>query len=472
VTIRGDRSPRGPRDRDDPLRQAHPISEDEAIPQPTLPTPPPDRPPRPRNGNDFRNGKGNGYGNLNGNGRGRRRGPGIFRFLLFALVLAAFVLGALATVLRPLVAGAVVDWAAENPSALRLPFVADLVQESLGDSLTKAPGVESDSVLFTVAPGDTAGGIADRLRAQGFLRDARAFVFLAIRQDLTSKLQQGTFLLRKNMTPQELVEALLEAKSLTIQIQFREGLRLEQMTAKLETLSVTMDVQKFYDLVKHPTPAVLAAHPWLVLPKGASLEGFLYPATYTVLPSITPEELVDQMLQTFYETVGADRMTVPKARGLTFYQVITLASIVEREAVVDEERPLIAGVYQNRMNPKLFPNGLFEADPTVLYANDTVELDKLPLAQWTGYTFWAPLGKGLNTVVLPDALAGYQTYTHKGLIPGPICTPSVASIDAALEPDTKAGYLFFVAKHDGSNTHAFAGTYAEHQANLKKYGYR
>ena len=115
---------------------------------------------------------------------------------------------------------------------------------------------------------------------------------------------------------------------------------------------------------------------------------------------------------------------------------------------------------------------MLEADPTVLYGNDSQQLAKMPLPSWTSYVFWAPIHQPLNTVTLPDALIGYQTYTHKGLMPGPICTPTVASVDAALHPDTKTGYLFFVAKGDGSNTHAFAKTYKEHQANLVKYGYR
>ena len=77
----------------------------------------------------------------------------------------------------------------------------------------------------------------------------------------------------------------------------------------------------------------------------------------------------------------------------------------------------------------------------------------------------------LRQIELPAELLGYQTYTQAGLPPGPICTPTIASIDAALEPDTKSGYLYFVAKRDGSNTHAFAKNKAEHDANLKKYGY-
>ena len=406
---------------------------------------------------------------------GRRRGSGgggfagFLRFLLFTLVLAGIVLISLVTVLRPLISGAVVSWAADNPSALGIPFVADMVRQDLGDSLTQPASSDPSQVEFVVQPGDTARSIADRLASQGLLRDARAFVFTAIDRHLADQLEAGTFILRKNMTPNELVTSLLEVHDLAVEVGFREGLRLEQMTAKLETLPVKMDVMQFYELVKHPTPAILAAHPWLDLPKGASLEGFLAPATYRVLPDVTPEEFVNKMLDTFYEQVGKDRMNVPKARGMTFYQVVTLASLVEREAVVDQERPLIAGVYQNRMNRKVWPTGLLQADPTVLYGHDTLALADLDFTRWTEYTFWAPFGGQLKDVAFPPSLQGYQTYQTAGLMPGPICTPSVASIDAALNPSTKTGYLFFVAKGDGSNTHAFAKTYQEQLANQKKY---
>ena len=133
-----------------------------------------------------------------------------------------------------------------------------------------------------------------------------------------------------------------------------------------------------------------------------------------------------------------------------------------------EERPLIAGVYQNRLTRKMVLN----ADPSLLYAHDMLQLKAMPIADWTSYAFWSPWGARFDQVQFPAELAGYQTYTHGGLMPSPICTPTAASIDAALKPDTKAGYLYFVAKNDGSHTHAFARTYAEHQANLRKYGYR
>jgi UPF0755 protein len=413
------------------------------------------------------NGYGNGYGRRGGGGFG-----GILRFLVFALILAAVVLTVLLTALRPLVRDAVLGWAADNPAALDMPFVADLVKEDLGTKLTNPASADTTQTLFTVSTGESASTIAARLQEQGFLTDGRAFVFIAMEKKLTSDLRTGDFILRKSMTPDQLVTALLDPNATQyIDIGLRTGLRLEQITAKLQTIGgLTMDPKDFYDLAKHPSAELLADYDWLDLPKGASLEGFLWPATYRVLPDTTAEELIRLMLDKFHENIE-DRMDVPKTRGMTFYQVLSLASLVEREAILDEERPLIAGVYQNRIDGKL-PHKLLQADPTVIYAFDTLELDKLAFAQWQEYAFWkVPEGVGMKDIALPPALQGFQTYQHPGLMPGPICTPTLRSIDAALEPDTSKGYVFFLAKRDGSNGHAFARTSKEHEANRVKYGY-
>lgn len=447
MTIRGGGSPRGNDGSD--ADQAFPIDDDDWTPaaQGTY--------------RDVRRSRGR-----NGGGGGL---SGLLRFLIFALVMASIVMVALLTLLRPVFASAIVDWAYDSPSALALPFVKDLVKEDLGAKLTTAPSVDSTKVEFVVTQGETAAVIATRLAKDGFLLDARAFVFMAIDQNLADKLESGTFILSKNMTPDDLVQALLKAKDLAIDLPFREGLRLEQVVAKLETLPVKMDPTDFYTLAKHPTAAILSAHPWLQLPKGASLEGFLAPAVYHVLPDISAEELINKMLDAFYTQVGAELINVPKSRGMTFYQVMTLASLVEREARLDTERPLVAGVFQNRLNPKLFPLGEFQSDVTIFYIHDSLQLAKTPITDWVNYTFWGPVNGKLQGVTIPAALQGYDTYSSKGLMPGPICTPSLASIEAALAPNTKTGYLFFVAKNDGSNTTAFAKTQAEHERNVQKY---
>lgn len=413
----------------------------------------------------------------------RHRGglPGIVRFMLFTGILATVVVVAGLTALRPVVRAAVVGWAWDNPSSLRVPLVADFIREDLGAALTDPAGTDPAEVVFEVVSGDTPQGLALRLDEAGFVESQRAFLFTAIRADLAAHLQAGLFILRRDMTPAEVVEALVDARVIveTVEIGFREQLRLEQMTAKLQTVESGVDPRAFYDLVSHPAPDLLADYPWLPLPEGASLEGFLYPATYTIVTAAnggpfevtTADGLVRMMLDKFHDAVGDARLTVAAERGLTFYEVLTLASIVEREAVIDEERPLIAGVYQNRLAGLGGSKTILNADPTVIYAVDTMKLRDLAFEEWRNYFFWDVPEGGLAGVEVSEDLQGYQTYQVRGLIPGPICTPTVASIDAALVPDTESGYLYFLAIPDGNGAHAFAKTLEEHNANKQKYGY-
>ena len=176
------------------------------------------------------------------------------KFLVFTLVLAAVVLVVSLTALRPVFNNTVLSWAAENPAALQLPFVKDLVREDLGAALTDA-GLE----------GRDPGGIRRRVgrygvhhrrpaRQRGSHHGSARVRVHRHRQKLTGELQQGNFVLRRNMTPDELVHALLAAPEIKyIDIGLRTGLRLEQITAKLQTLEgLEMDPQEFYDLAKSP----------------------------------------------------------------------------------------------------------------------------------------------------------------------------------------------------------------------------
>jgi UPF0755 protein len=289
---------------------------------------------------------------------------------------------------------------------------------------------------------------------------------------VTSQLDAGTFLLRRNLTPDQLVGTLLEAKDPTLLVQLRTGLRLEQMTAYLqarpdEIATLQMDAADFLALVRKPPAKLLADYPWLDLPKGATLEGYLAAGAYRVLPDTTAEELVRKMLDRFIEDVGPERIQAAKDAGYSFHEVLTLASLVERETRRDDERALVAGVYQNRIDRDNTLNG----DPTVIWGVDLLALAKRDLARWPQYSFWNVPGEPMASIEFPKAIAGYQTYTSRGLFPGPICTPTVSSIDAALVPDTKKKYLYFVAIPGGDGTHDFSRTYDEHLQKLRKYGY-
>ncbi len=406
----------------------------------------------------------------------RRRGSGALRFIVFLVVAAGLVLALLATLGRPIVRGVVVNLAGDNPSALGIGFVADMVREDLGSALTDPAGSNAADVPFVVAPGDTAATIATRLVQAGVLRDARAFVLISLERNVSTSYQAGDFVVRQTMTPDQLSVTLLTppAPDPHIVMSIRTGLRLEQIAALIEAkaadhglATLTMSASAFLDVVRTPPATLLQDYPWLQIPRGGTLEGYLAAGDYSILPDATPEQLVRMMLDRFLAEVGPERMKVAAARGLTWTQVLTMASIVEQEARLDSERARIAGVLQNRLNPRTEAAGFLGSDPTVFYVNDSLALADLSMPKWVDYNFWAPF-QGALPAKLPAALAGYNTYTSKGLPPGPICTPTVASIDAALTPDTRGGYLFFLAKKDG--TTIFSKTYAEHLQAIAKYG--
>jgi UPF0755 protein len=421
---------------------------------------------------------------LNGRRLRSRRGSsigGLVRFFAFALILAAIVVGGALTILRPVVSDALVSWGYDNPGALRLPFVADLVRERLGPSLTDAPSRDSREVVFTVNQGDSIESVARRLEAEGLVLDARAFVFQATERSLASRLSAGDFALARNMTPDEVVTGLIENEIVepvdqVVEKIFREGLRIDQMAAFIDTWEedLAVDAQEFRALATAPPATLLADYPWLQasgLPEGASLEGYLFPAAYDLTADTTAEELIRAMLDRFIKEVGQERVA-----QATFYERLKLASIVEREAKVADERPLIAGVYQNRLNGQGALQ-ILNADPVVLYALDTLALRELPFEQWATFTFWEPPsereppGPALGDVQLPADLAGYQSYQLRGLPPTPIAAPGLASMEAALAPATDSGFYYFLAIPDGSGAHVFAKTLDEHNANRRAYGY-
>lgn len=408
---------------------------------------------------------------------------GLLRFAAFALILGSLVVGGLWFIARPVVVKGLVDWSAENPTALRLPLLADLVRGELQTSLTvPVDAKDTSAVPFVVAPGDTPQGIAQQLFQSGLIREERAFVFESIETGFGSKFQAGRHVLQKSMTLDEIMNVLAAAPVAPplVKVLFKEGLSIEQMVGVIEkkeanpddpTAPLSIDVRQFYQMAKTPPAYLLAEFSWLQLPAGASLEGFLFPATYTVAPDVTPEQFIRQMLTAFADNAPKGLLDLPPDQ---LYKTVEIAALVEKEAKVDSERPLIAGVYNNRLNTKLWPTSLLDADPTLLYGYDLMTLQDPahPISTWVDYPFWThKFDVALGKVVFPESLAAFNTYSHRGLPPTPICSPGVASMLGAMTPNTATGYLFFLAKNDGSGTHAFAKTQKEQDANAKKYGY-
>jgi UPF0755 protein len=182
--------------------------------------------------------------------------------------------------------------------------------------------------------------------------------------------------------------------------------------------------------------------------------------------------VLDRLLQGFADHFTNRIRNGIEAQGLTIDEAVALASIVEREAVLNNERPRIAGVYLNRIqNPDYETVGLLNADPTLQYGVATAEHGDAPLLEWGTIEWWPPLQVGGAQVELPESLAGYQTYINKGLPPTPIASPRNASLAAVAGADTESGLFYFVAacpggQRDGS--HYFARTNAEHEENIAR----
>jgi UPF0755 protein len=264
------------------------------------------------------------------------------------------------------------------------------------------------------------------------------------------------------LTMHEIAEALQHGGADTVTVTIPEGWRMEQTAWFMEQQGLT----RGDDFLAHARTAQYDYSWQAEWPADASLEGFLFPDTYELPAESTPADLVDLMLATF------DARVVPEIEGrlagrmifdlelgdyrpMTVYDVITLASIVEREAVVDEERPIIASVYYNRLDPAHVEETALRlsSDPTIQYAKG--------YDPETG-NWWNPMlpGEG-QTIESP-----YNTFKVQGLPPGPICSPGLASILAVLNP-ADTDYLYFHAIGDGS--HVFASTLDEHLRNQEQY---
>lgn len=268
------------------------------------------------------------------------------------------------------------------------------------------------------------------LEAKGIIRSARFTRLYAMAARSGGSIGKGTFQLRPGMTGGEILAAL--HRPIRRLVRIPEGWWIARVAKRLEEQGVC----KAEDYVAWASkPAEFQSEVSFPLPKQGTLEGYLYPDTYDLPPLIDAKDIVSMQLKAFQNKV-ADRLPPSNVRRL-----LTVASLVEAETALDRERPVVAGVIENRLAKGM----RLEIDATVLY----------------GIQNWRKLGPGeVRKLDSP-----YNTYLHGGLPPGPIDSPSLKSIDAALNP-AKHSYLFYVALPDRSQL--FASTYEEHQANIKK----
>jgi UPF0755 protein len=318
------------------------------------------------------------------------------------------------------------------------------------DELLAPAGSDPTPVRFTISPGDLPSDVAARLQQRGLVKNSDLFLNLIKYEKVDTKIQAGEYVLRQTMTMDEIIDGIQHGLAKMITVTIRPGWRAEEMADYLATLGLTnYNKDQFLKLVREGKfdYAFLKDRPKNAPP---SLEGFLFPESYNVPYDITNEALLTLMLDTFGQRVTDKTRQQVAAQKMTLYEAVTLASIVEREAVVANERPIIASVFLNRIKKKMF----LQSDSTAQYALGYQSAAK----QW-----W-------KSPVTIDELAGvnslYNTYRNAGLPPGPICNPSLASIVAVADP-AQTEYLYFFSKGDGS--HAFAKTFEEHQQNQQKY---
>jgi UPF0755 protein len=315
--------------------------------------------------------------------------------------------------------------------------------------LEQPAGSDDSPVTFVIEPGETAVEIATRLEEEGLISDAELFRRYAQYHELDADMEVGEFTLRQTMTIPEIAHALQQGRRPEQTVMIQEGLRREQVVAAVaDQTGITQ--AEFLALVTTGWRDAGLSFSFLAdLPPTATLEGFLLPETYRLPEEATALDLLTRMLETFDARVTPEMRVVAADRGLDVYELVTLASIVEREAVLDEERALIAGVYHNRLDGGWF----LGACPTVQYALGNSD------NWWPQFTLEAT-----------EVASPYNTYRNLGLPPGPICSPGLASIQASAYPSDTDYYFFLVdcTKNDGS--HMFAVTQEEHNSNYALCG--
>ena len=289
-----------------------------------------------------------------------------------------------------------------------------------------------------VSQGVGTKAIGDRLVSAGVVRDQLTYRVALWMSGQARHLKAGEYRFDQPMTPVDVIGKLARGDVYVVNVTFPEGLTIADMAKIFES-------RGFGPAAAFVEAASDAAVVRPLDPAAHDLEGYLFPETYALQRHTDAAKLVGLMVERFGHVFTAEMRKSSEARGLSVRQVVTLASIVEKETARPEERPLVAAVYENRLRLGM---GL-QCDPTVIYALERV-------GKYTGN-------------LRRDDLAfdsPYNTYRYRGLPPGPIASPGKASLEAAIHP-ANADYLYLVSRNDGS--HEFAATLDEHNRNVQKY---
>lgn len=295
------------------------------------------------------------------------------------------------------------------------------------------------SKIFVVQKEESLSSIAARLKKEGLIRDSFAFKIFILTKNLSGKIQAGDFQIRPSLTPEE-IAYLLTHGSLDVWLTFPEGWRREEFANRLAANLENFDAQEFLDLTK-------------------DLEGKLFPDTYLIPKETTPAVVLRIFRGNFEKRFSSELEVEAKSKGLTQSQVLVLASLVEREVRSDSDRPIVAGILLKRWHE----NWPLQVDATVQYVVASKVLTLIESADPLNDVEWWP--KNLTKADL-EMDSPYNTYKYKGLPPGPICNPGLASIKAVIYPKG-TDYWFYLSDFQGQMH--YAETAEEHNQNIAQF---
>jgi len=310
-------------------------------------------------------------------------------------------------------------------------------------SLDAEAGPPGTAIDITVEEGDTATAVIQRLSQADILEKPNVLLFYLRYRGLDRGIDAGLYNLRGEMTIREIAEALQSSQPVQNTITIPEGWRREQIAQLLSDLNLGFGGLEFLEVTLFPPQNIIHNYE---LPSSSTLEGFLFPDTYLINPDSSAQDFTLMLLANFENRLDPEIRQGFANQNLTVFEGVTLASIVEREAVLPEERARIAAVFHNRIKLGI----PLEADPTVQFAHGV-----------------QPDGNWWKRALTYDDLeidSPYNTYRYAGLPLGPIANPGLDSLRAVAFPD-QTNELYFRTLCDGSGGHAFAVTFEEHLNN-------
>ena len=299
-------------------------------------------------------------------------------------------------------------------------------------------GYSTADVFVEIAPGSSALAIAHQLVGSGVVQDLWAWRYALWKTSLGRELKAGEYRFNRPLSALEVIDKIAQGKVHLRPITFPEGLTISAMAlifgqSSFGTTAAFLEASRRVEMIV------------ALDPEASSLEGYLFPDTYSLPRTATADDLAETMVARFKVVFGESLRRQAAETGLSVPEVVTLASLVERETALAEERPLIAAVFRNRLSMGM----ALQCDPTVIYALDR-----------------AGLYDGNLTRANLTFDSRYNTYRYSGLPPGPIAAPGLPSLEAAVQP-ADVGYLYFVSRNDGS--HVFAASLREHNRNVREY---